>query len=272
LIGEKRKATLLRRCTEAGALAVIVFVFWTLDTLSKRNERLFQGVGLDDFRLIAEQVTSGLAVWMLIPAVAWWLTRFPISPGQIGSKVAGHVLGSALFAAAHYFIMMAMRAVVYPWFGRTWQHSDFWLNNLLVEYQKDIKIYVGIVAIVTVYRRFRQQRSQVADRLAVQTGSGERLLEFGEIDCLEASRNYVSVYANDKEFLLRETLSSLESRLAVRGFLRTHRSFLVNRAHVAGIEPGDSGGQDIVLKSGRKVPLSRSRRAEVRAALGLESA
>lgn len=272
MTGGEAKSVLLRRIGEALAIGAIVFAFWALDTLAKRNVRLVEGVGLDDFRLIAEQVTSGLAVWMLVPAVAWWLTRFPIAPGQVGSKIVGHLLGSALFAAAHYFLMMAMRAVVYPWFGRTWQHSDFWLNNLLVEYQKDIKIYVGLVAIVTVYRRFRQQKSQTADRLAVQTGSGERLLDFDEIDCLEAARNYVSVYTGDKEYLLRETLASLESRLAARGFLRTHRSYLVNRERVAGIEPADSGGQNILLKSGRKVPLSRSRRGEVRAALGLESA
>jgi hypothetical protein len=272
LIDAQRKSRILRHLGEAVALAGVVIVFWTLDTLAKRNVRLVDGVGLDDFRLIAEQVTSGLTVWLLIPAVAWWLSRFPISSGQIGSKIVGHLLGSVLFASAHYFIMSTMRAVSYPWFGRTWQHSEFWLNNLLVEYQKDIKIYVAIIAIVGTYRRLRQDKEHTGERLPVQTGSGERLLEFAEIDCLEASRNYVSVFTAEKEYLLRETLASLESRLSNRGFLRTHRSFLVNRERVAGIEPASGGGQNIILKSGRKVPLSRSRRSEIRAALGLDSA
>jgi hypothetical protein len=272
-LGDKSdNSALMRRLGEGAALAAIVFVFWTLDTLAKRNARLVSGYGLDDFRLFAEQITSGLTVWLLIPAVAWWLTRFPLSPGQIGSKIAGHLLGSALFATAHYFIMSAMRAVIYPWFGRTWQHSDFWLNNLLVEFQKDIKIYVGIIVLVTIYRRTRGKRASEGERLVVQTGTGERLLDFAEIECLEASRNYVSVYTEEKEFLLRETLSSLETRLGRHGFLRTHRSYLVNRERVAGVEPGDGGSQHIVLKSGRKVPLSRSRRGEVRAALGLDAA
>ena len=263
------KSGLLRRVAEATALGAIVFVFWALDTLAKRNVRLVDGVGLDDFRLFAEQVTSGLTAWLLIPAVAWWLTRFPISPGHVGSKIAGHLLGSALFAAAHYFIMSAMRAVSYPWFGRNWQLSEFWMHNLLVEYQKDIKIYVGIVAIVAIYRRMRQRGDAAPERMVVQSGSGERLLEYADVECLEASRNYVSVFADGKEYLLRETLSRLEKRLAERGFLRTHRSYLVNRAWVAGIEAGDSGNQNLVLRSGRKVPLSRSRRDEVREAVGL---
>jgi hypothetical protein len=110
LADKKENSVLMRRLGEAAALAAVVFVFWTLDTLAKRNARLVNGYGLDDFRLIAEQVTSGLTVWLLIPAVAWWLTRFPISPGQVGSKIIGHLLGSALFATAHYFIMSGMRS------------------------------------------------------------------------------------------------------------------------------------------------------------------
>jgi two-component system LytT family response regulator len=125
---------------------------------------------------------------------------------------------------------------------------------------------------VTIYRRTRGKRASEGDRLVVQTGTGERLLDFAEIEYLEASRNYVSVFTEEREYLLRETLASLESRLARHGFLRTHRSYLVNRARVAGVEPGAGAGQHIVLKSGRKVPLSRSRRGEVRAALGLDAA
>ena len=269
---ENAKSVVLRRVGEAAAFAAIIGVFWTLDTLSKRNIRLVEGVGLDDFRLFAEQATSAFSVWVLVPAVAWWLTRFPVSPGQIASKVAGHVLGSALFAAAHFLLMMGLRQLIYPWFGRTHTISDLWLHNLVVEYQKDIKIYVGIVAIIAIYRHIRRQQAWGADRLVVQTGSGERLLEIGDIDCLEAARNYVSVYSGEREFLLRETLASLEARLADHGFLRTHRSYVVNRSQVVGVEASDNGGQDLVLKSGRKVPLSRSRRDPVRAALGLEKA
>ena len=271
MVDDERKSKLLRRAGEAAAFGAVILVFWTLDTLAKRNIRQVDGIGLDDFRLVAEQLTSGLAVWLLVPAVAWWLNRFPVSRGQIPSKIAGHLLGSALFAAAHYFLMSAMRAVSYPWFGRTWINSEFWLNNLLVEYQKDIKIYVGIVAIISIYRRMRQQRAGSGDRLVVQAGSGERLIEYTDIECLEASRNYVSVFTDEREYLLRETLASLEGRLADRGFLRTHRSYLVNQAQVSGIEAADNGGQNLVLRSGRRVPLSRSRRDDVRAALGLDA-
>jgi hypothetical protein len=263
------KSQILRRVGEAAGLAVIVIIFWTLDTLAKYNVRLVDGVGPDDFRLIAEQTTSAFTVWILVPGVAWWLAHFPISPGRIGSKIAGHVIGSALFATAHYFIMIGLRIVIYPLFDIRYQLSDFWLQNLLIEYQKDVKIYVAIVAVVAVYRRVRANRTRRGDRLVVQSGSGEHLREFSDVECLEASRNYVSVHTADREYLLRETIANLEARLAPCGFLRTHRSFLANRECVTGVRSSESGGQQLILTSGREIPLSRSRRDAIREALGL---
>lgn len=274
LIDAERKSRILRHLGEAVALAGVVIVFWTLDTLAKRNVRLVDGVGLDDFRLIAEQVTSGLTVWLLIPAVAWWLSRFPISSGQIGSKIVGHLLGSVLFASAHYFIMSTMRAVSYPWFGRTWQHSEFWLNNLLVEYQKDIKIYVVTVGIIATYRYVLSMRSRApaamvtTDRLIVQTGKGEAIIRRDDIEYLEAARNYETVSTGERDFLVQNTLAKLEKQPAPGQIVRTHRSYLVNIDKIEEIRSTDTGGYDIQLKSGEAVPLSRSYRDRFRSMLG----
>ena len=86
-----------RTVVEAGVFAVLVVVFWGVDTLTKRNLRMVSGVGPDDFRLYVEQITSGLTVWLLVPAVAWWLRRFPLARGQLVSGIVGHVIGSGLF-------------------------------------------------------------------------------------------------------------------------------------------------------------------------------
>lgn len=263
-------SALMRHLGEAGVMAAIIAVFWTLDTLAKHNLRLVDGGGLDNFRLIAEQTTSAFSVWVLVPAVAWWLTRFPISPGQVISKAIGHVIGSMLFAVAHYTLMIGLRAAIYPLFGTRYVLSDFWFRNLIIEYQKDLKIYVAIVGIVALYRWVRENRKQPdAGRLVVQSGTTERLLDYAEIEYLEASRNYVSVFAGGKEFLLRETIANLEKRLQEHRFVRTHRSYLVNQQHIAGIKPNESGGHNLILASGHEVPLSRSRREEVRKTLGI---
>ena len=67
------------------------------------------GYAPDSFRLITEQVTSAVVVLLLVPCVAWWLNRFPLQRDRVVLAVAGHVLGSVLFAVAHYFMLVGMR-------------------------------------------------------------------------------------------------------------------------------------------------------------------
>ena len=260
-----------RTVVEAGVFALLVIVFWGVDTLAKRNLRLVDGVGPDDFRLFTEQITSGLTVWLLVPAVAWWLRRFPLQRGQMVSAAAGHIIGSLLFATAHYFIMTGMRIGIHYLNGSTYVFSDLWLRNLVIEWQKDLKIYVAIVAILMAFRYLWRDTAAAMDdreRMVVQSGSGEHLVCYEDIEYLEASRNYVSVHTREREYLLRQTIASLEKALGERRFIRTHRSFIVNQDHVAGIEP-TAGGHELVLSSGRRVPLSRGRRNEVRNQLAL---
>ncbi len=53
-----------------------------------------------------------------------------------------------------------------------------------------------------------------------------------EIDYLEVMDHYVSVHAGERTYVLSSTLSSLESALQSHGFLRVHKSYLVNMAHI----------------------------------------
>ena len=55
-----------RRLLETGFWVLLITVLWTLDLMTKFAVRERTGVGLDDFRLIAEQVTSGLAALVMV--------------------------------------------------------------------------------------------------------------------------------------------------------------------------------------------------------------
>ncbi len=250
-----------RRLLEAGFFVVVIAVLWTVDTLTKFNLRNVQGFGLDDFRLIVQQMTSATAVLLLVPATAWWLGQFPLEKERWLSAIAGHVIGSALFATAHYFLSVGMRWAIHSAYGVDYVFSDFWLNNLIVEYQKDIKVYFGIVAIVAAYRYYRRNEAATVSakpgRLIVQTGNGETVIRESEIEYLEAARNYVVVGTESREYLVRDTLRSLERSVAPDQLVRTHRSYLVNVDRIEEIRTTDSGGREIRMQSGKLVPLSR---------------
>jgi DNA-binding LytR/AlgR family response regulator len=267
---QREGTSALRRLGEAAFFVALVTVLWTADTVTKFSQLRFLGYEPDSFRLITEQVTSAVVVLLLVPCVAWWLSRFPLSRDRIVAAVAGHVVGSMLFATAHYFLMVGLRYCVFLFSDHDYVFSDYWLHNLVIEYQKDIKIYVVTVGIIAAYRYVREARARApaarvtTDRLVVQTGKGETIIRRDDIEYLEAARNYVTVSTGERDFLVRNTLAKLEEQLAPDQIVRTHRSYLVNIDRIEEIRTTDTGGYEIHLKSGKTVPLSRGYRDSFR--------
>jgi two-component system LytT family response regulator len=89
------------------------------------------------------------------------------------------------------------------------------------------------------------------------------VVDVDDIAWIEAEDYYAAVHVNDKRHLIRESLSSLESRLDRSSFVRVHRAAIVNLAHVREMR-GDS---TVVLRDGTRLPLSRRRRQSFEEAL-----
>lgn len=91
------------------------------------------------------------------------------------------------------------------------------------------------------------RRKEGLERLPVQT-----------IDLIEAQGDYVNLHVGDDMHLVRDTVSSLESRLNPALFVRSHRSFLVNISRVRGIRRKTGGRMELTLTSGRLVAVGPS--------------
>jgi len=265
LSSDDKNRTIPRRWWEAGAWVVLIAVFWGSDLLAKIAVRNQTGIGKDDFSLISEQITSAVAVLVMILFLIRWLKLFPLRRDLWVQAIIGHTVGSVIFALGHVILMVAMRIPWYALNGRTYVWRDPFVSNLVVEYQKDIKIYFGIAVIVTAYQMYRRSRPVAAparaNRLMVQTGAGDSVLRFEQIDYLEAARNYIAVHAEGREYVIRDTMANVMGRLSGGPFARTHRSFIVNIDKIREIRPVDSK-QRVILHSGENLPLSRSYRNE----------
>lgn len=84
------------------------------------------------------------------------------------------------------------------------------------------------------------------------------VLEPELIDWLEADDKYVHVHTAEKSFLVRRTLSALESELDPENFTRIHRSSIVNVSRIKEMHPMFNGEYAVVLSGGKKLTLSRS--------------
>lgn len=80
---------------------------------------------------------------------------------------------------------------------------------------------------------------------------------------ISAEGEYVRIVLPDSNYLYREPLTVLGDRLAERGFVRIHRSHIVNARHVVSVDR-DGSNQQISLDDGSVVPVGRSYRHVVR--------
>jgi DNA-binding LytR/AlgR family response regulator len=100
--------------------------------------------------------------------------------------------------------------------------------------------------------------------LWVSTRTGYVRVPIAQVEWFEAERDYVQVHAAERAYLMHASLRALGERLEGAGFLRTHRSALVNRAAISRL---DRSGNvlSIITLSGARAPVSRSSAAGLRA-------
>jgi two-component system LytT family response regulator len=95
-------------------------------------------------------------------------------------------------------------------------------------------------------------------RIAARVKSRIMLIDPARVDWIEAYGNYVRIHSGPDAHLVRGTISRFERQLAPYGFVRIHRSSLVNIAQVASLEPSSNGDYTVHLVSGRDVVMSRT--------------
>jgi DNA-binding LytR/AlgR family response regulator len=72
----------------------------------------------------------------------------------------------------------------------------------------------------------------------------------------EAEANYSRIHTTSGAFLVRELIGQLESRLAPHGFLRVHRSIVINLEQLVEIRRMSRYKQCVVLAGGTQLPLA----------------
>jgi len=104
--------------------------------------------------------------------------------------------------------------------------------------------------------------------LTVKRKDRVHVIQTDEVDWISSDDKYVIVHARGEEYLLRDSLSSLESRLNPSSFLRIHRSTIVNLRKIRSLEPLFHGDYKVSLEGGQHLVLSRRHRAQLEAVLG----
>jgi two-component system LytT family response regulator len=121
--------------------------------------------------------------------------------------------------------------------------------------------------ILTLLEELKAEKKYL-ERLVIKAAGRIYFLETKDIDWIEAEGNYVSVHSARKSHLLRETISSLESQLDPKKFVRIHRSSIVRLDFIQEMQPWFHGEYRVILNDGTQLTLSRNHREKLQEALG----
>ena len=106
------------------------------------------------------------------------------------------------------------------------------------------------------------------ERLVVKSSGRVFFIRTEEIDWIEAASNYVRLHTGRESHLMRETMTTLESKLNPEKFLRVNRSAIVNIEKIKEMHPLFRGEYEIVLHNGTRLHMGRAYREKLQELLG----
>lgn len=239
----------------SGSFVVFSFIYCYVYAL------FYPGSFRANFESVLSCVSQDWLVWLMItPFVAGAIFKKDLSirRGQVSALLlliaCTLMLGAARMLSEHF------------------NGGDDWLHILLIYTPRYLVITALMVMIGLVYifkgrtdtssAQCQQLQQALARRdqpepapLVVYKGSARKIISPAEIQAVRACGNYLELDTADDCYLMRNTIKNMEQQLCSCGFVRIHRSHLVNiRAvdKVCGVklEAHLHGGK--VLKIGKK--------------------
>jgi DNA-binding LytR/AlgR family response regulator len=111
-----------------------------------------------------------------------------------------------------------------------------------------------LVAALPHLQKLSQQQSA---RIAIKTKGRILFVDPHDVVSVHADGNYVLLQRDTGSYLLRESISVMAEKLKPYGFVRIHRSVLINASFVEEIKPWPTGEYGLRVKGGKEYTVSR---------------
>jgi DNA-binding LytR/AlgR family response regulator len=214
-------------------------------------------------RLAAPIIWEGSS-WFTLLAFLWipWIA-YRFAPPAIRPRwvLLIHIPAALAFSLLHVGGFVVLRKAIYLVGGLHYDFGSF-VPNFLYEFQKDSLGYLLFFGCFTLIEHLLRQQQLIAtpgQTLTFDIRDGAKLtrVRLDEVLAVMSAGNYVEFVLRDRRrLLMRSSLSALEIELGPRGFLRTHRSWLVNASRMTALKRQGSGDYTVELES-LEAPLSR---------------
>lgn len=253
LSGVERRALGYGWLIGMGIASLVIF----LDIVTQTFGAARRDVGLPVVEELSSLLTMTVAIFTPA-AVAVWLRR--AKRGWWRATLT-HLVAFGVFFGLHVGGFELVREAAFPLLlDRPYDPGPV-VSGSLYEAVKDAPVYVAAAAGFWWLLGWlgRQAASASPEPAWFDIRDGARLVRTPVADILavRSAGNYAEfLLADGRTPLMRASLSALETRLAPFGFVRTHRSWLVNPARMSGLRPAGSGDYTVELGT-LEAPLSR---------------
>ena len=241
------RTTLLHLTAGLGLWLSVVLLFSAADMA----DRMYRGLELDIGRTLFAYA-YGYAGWILL-APAVHRAGVSLKPNRTGLVVAGGAIALIGVLASLYCY-----ALITGYFLWGLGPKEVFLHYPFPVWIWDICLF-GLIFIRSLLFRPPVDATPLSPSLARIAVKSPDHVEFVDTDLIQgisAQGNYALLILEGRSLLHRETLSSLAVRLASSGFIRIHRSHLVNPRFITSASARGDHVRAVRLDSGSELPVS----------------
>jgi hypothetical protein len=259
------------------AAVAAIAIFWVLQFLYFSLDKVFRGDDLLWSTIAIRAVVSSIGALISFQI----LKILQRSSGSSFVKRAIAALGLAAGGAAiHSFINWALFFAV----NGSSAGGEFSLATEMQMYPPLFYLFLQVYLAITVILLsityggeiiLRERRIAELTRNAesgpqddphiwLRSGSGRVRMDVSDIEWISAEGECVRFHCGERTFLERLSISAAAEKLDGLGFVRIHRSTLVNSGHIEGLSRTDWGALQLRLDSGAELRVSKSFQPEVR--------
>lgn len=121
--------------------------------------------------------------------------------------------------------------------------------------------------LIDIVQQHVRTRKDHVEELVIKEKGRSYTVKMKDVLFVRAESNYLILQAKERHYLLRMTLTMLESDVDPKQFLRIHRSYMVNLAHVRGARYSGNNEFVFTMSNGQHLLSGRSYRDQVSTAL-----
>lgn len=224
---------------------------------------------------VLDETTSALVIICLLPLLKLGVDRLSTTRDR---RVAFIVIALSMIAYAllHITLMVVLRHLAYAAFGIAYEFS--WRNQFVIEFRKDL---IAAFMIVLLFWLLGQKSSAAAPtpsearsqtrpeerspKIWLRDGATSIRVDATQIISVTSAGNYVEFVLPGQTHLIRGTLTGEEARLKPFGFIRIHRTRLINSARVVSVETRPNGDFVATMDTGEIISGSRRYKAAIEA-------